>query len=289
LHGLYRQTETQYQLVVSLMGDVNGKTHTTQASHLTMQQFTEATSSLLQHFIDLVINISKQSVETAYKIDDMVQQMDGIFALLANIKTITDDTHMLALNAAVEAARAGEAGRGFAVVAAEVRRLSQHSRQFSERLRTQIEELKTTIAAVRKVVGGVASTDLNISLDAKGRMDAMMADIKKVNERMAQSLQEVSTVMHQMHADVGVAVHALQFEDIISQLLHHAEKPLGTLRCLGTALAEATETHDRKLLLALGTTLAHRRAEGQTDTRKAVAQTSMHAGDVELFEGKAVV
>jgi len=37
-------------------------------------------------------------VQTAYKIDDMVRQLDGIFALLANIKTITDDTHLLALN-----------------------------------------------------------------------------------------------------------------------------------------------------------------------------------------------
>jgi methyl-accepting chemotaxis protein len=271
VHGLYGQTQAQHQLVVSLLGDMTGQTSTTQASHLTMQQFTEATSSLLQYFIDLVVNFSKQSVETAYKIDDMVQQMDGIFTLLANIKTITDDTHMLALNAAVEAARAGEAGRGFAVVAAEVRRLSQHSRQFSERLRTQIEGLKTTIAAVRKVVGGVAATDLNVSLDAKGRVDAMMADIKKVNERMAQSLQEVSTVMHQMHTDVGVAVRALQFEDIISQLLHQAEKPLGTLRCLGTALAEATERNDSKQLLALGTSLAHRREEGQTEAHKAVA------------------
>src|SRR5712691_7175220 len=174
-HGLYNQTQAQHQLVVSLMGDMTEQTDTTQSSHLTMQQFTEATSSLLQYFIDLVVNISKQSVETAYKIDDMVRQMDGIFALLANIKTITDHTHLLALNAAVEAARAGEAGRGFAVVASEVRRLSQHARQFSERLRTQIEALKTTTAAVRKVVGGVASTDLNISLDAKGRVDAMVA------------------------------------------------------------------------------------------------------------------
>ena len=282
-HGLYNQTQVQHHLVVSLMGDMTGQTNTTQSSHLTMQQFTEATSSLLQYFIDLVVNISKQSVETAYKIDDMVRQMDGIFALLANIKTITDDTHMLALNAAVEAARAGEAGRGFAVVAAEVRRLSQHSRQFSERLRTQIEEMKTTIAAVRKVVGGVAATDLNISLDAKGRVDAMLVDIKEVNERVAQSLQEISAVMHQVHTEVGVAVRALQFEDIISQLLHYTVTPLGTLRCLVAALAEAAETSDSTPLLALGTTLAHRREERQMEADKPVAQTSMHAGDVELF------
>ena len=153
----------------------------------------------------------------------------------------------------------------------------------SERLRTQIEEMKTTIAAVRKVVGGVAATDLNISLDAKGRVDAMLVDIKEVNERVAQSLQEISAVMHQVHTEVGVAVRALQFEDIISQLLHYTVTPLGTLRCLVAALAEAAETSDSTPLLALGTTLAHRREERQMEADKPVAQTSMHAGDVELF------
>jgi len=283
LHGLYNQTEVQHQLVVSLIGDITGPTNTTQSSQLTIQQCTEAISSLLQYFIDLVVNISQQSVETAYKIDDMVRQMDGLFALLANIKTITDDTHMLALNAAMEAARTGEAGRGFAVVAAEVRRLSQHSRQCSERLRTQIEELQTTLAAVRKVVGGVASTDLHVSLDAKSRVDAMKVDIKKVNEHVAQSLQEIATVMHQIHTDAGVAVRALQFEDIVSQLLHYAEKTLGTLRRLGTALAAVADTNDSSQLLVLSTALAHLREEGQPEVLKPVAQTSMHTGDVELF------
>jgi methyl-accepting chemotaxis protein len=190
---------------------------------------------------------------------------------------------MLALNAAMEAARTGEAGRGFAVVAAEVRRLSQHSRQFSERLRTQIEELQTTIAAMRKVVGSVTSTDPHVSLDAKSRMDAMMVDIKKVNEHVAQSLQEVATVMHQMHTDAGVAVRAPRFEGIVSQLLHHAEKTLDTLRRLGKALAGVAETNDSAQLLVLSTALAHLREEGQTEVLKPVAQTSMHEGDVELF------
>lgn len=112
-----------------MLGDITGQGSADQVSYLTMQEFTQATSSVLQYFIDLVVNISKQSVQTAYTIDDMVRQMAAIFALLANIKIITNDTHLLAPHAAVEAARAGEAGRGFAVVAAEVRCLSQHARQ----------------------------------------------------------------------------------------------------------------------------------------------------------------
>jgi methyl-accepting chemotaxis protein len=281
--GLYTQTQAQQQMVVSLLGDVTGDAQAGPSSYLTMQEFTGATSTVLQYFIDLVIHISKQSLQTAYKIDDMVQQMDGIFGLLANIKTITEDTHLLALNAAVEAARAGEAGRGFAVVASEVRRLSQHARQFSARLGGQVEELKTTVAVVRQVVGAVASTDMNVSLEAKGRVDTMMEELQQVNGRIAQSLQAVSTVTAQIHTEIGVAVRTLQFEDIVTQLLGYVHKPLDTLQSLSAALDVVPHELDSTQLRALEATLAHLRAMGDTVLHNPVAQTSMCAGDVELF------
>jgi len=42
-------------------------------------------------------------------------------------------------------------------------------------------------------------------------------------------------------------------------------------------------TGSTRKLLALGTMLAHLREEGQTEAHKPVVQTSIHAGDVELF------
>jgi methyl-accepting chemotaxis protein len=282
-HGLHDQTQTQQHLVMALLGDLQGQATTSRSSYTTMQEFTEATSTILQYFIDLVINISKKSVETAYKIDDMVQQMDAIFALLANIKTITNDTHLLALNAAVEAARAGEAGRGFAVVATEVRRLSQHSRQFSERLGSQVEEVKATIADVRQIVGSVASTDMTVSIEAKGRVDAMLVDLKQDSERLAISLKDVSTVTGQIHQDIGLAVQALQFEDLVTQLLGYTQHPLTTLRALSVAVEEAAAAAAGEQLLSLQTSVARLQAARAEGYHKPVAQTSMGTGDIELF------
>ncbi len=85
--GLDTQTQTQPRLVRAVLGDITAHGSADQASYLTMQEFTQATSAVLQYFIDLVVNISKQSVQTAYTIDDMVRQMDAMCALLANIKT----------------------------------------------------------------------------------------------------------------------------------------------------------------------------------------------------------
>src|SRR3546814_3928049 len=91
---------------------------------ITHAQFTQRTADLLEHFVGLILQLSSESLRIVYRIDEMSEEMDAVFALLRNVDTIAEETNLLALNAAIEAARAGEAGRGFAVVAGEIRNLA---------------------------------------------------------------------------------------------------------------------------------------------------------------------
>jgi len=90
-------------------------------------RFAQHASQRMEQLVEALEQVSGQSSNTVQHIDQMAQHLDGIFALLEDVKSIADQTNLLALNAAVEAARAGEQGRGFAVVAAEVRQLAQRS------------------------------------------------------------------------------------------------------------------------------------------------------------------
>ncbi|MDH5189889.1 MAG: methyl-accepting chemotaxis protein [Gammaproteobacteria bacterium] len=234
--------------------------------------------------------MSKQSIEAVERMDEMGEQMDGIFALLTDVKAIADQTNLLALNAAIEAARAGEAGRGFAVVADEVRKLSHHSTKFNEEIRERIEAAKSSIDSAHTLIGAVASKDLNVAISAKGSVDVMLGGVRDMNEHIATSLGRVSDVADKIHTDVGVAVRALQFEDIVRQTIDYTFPHIDRIEELFSncieSLSSSTDMDAKQLeekLQDLRVCVVTVRNKWEPLFHKPVEQASMDEGDVELF------
>lgn len=193
---------------------------------INVNQFANETSKLIEHIINILVSVSKESMATVYHIDDMVEQMDGIFKLLENVQSLADQTNLLALNAAIEAARAGEAGRGFAVVADEVRHLSVQSANLNSEIVEHIQSTKGSIARVRETVGGMASRDMNETITAKERVNQLLGNITKINDYFTHKVGEATAVSEEMNSAVGNAVRQLQFEDIAQQTLYKLDTHL---------------------------------------------------------------
>ena len=247
----------------------------------------------MEQQVEALEEVSGQSSTTVTHIDAMAEHLDGIFALLEDVKSIADQTNLLALNAAIEAARAGEAGRGFAVVADEVRNLSERSTAFNEQIRKLAHSSKDSISRVRDTVSQMASRDLDRSRGARAEAAAMLERVDGINRGLGNGMREIAECNRAIDASVAEAVRSLQFEDIATQALGAAGVHLDRL---GAINREASSLQDllhrtggqggselQDALVQLGQRITQMRSEWERPPHKPVMQQSMDAGSVELF------
>lgn len=255
------------------------------SGEVTVKKLSQETTSILDFFVRHVLEVSKNSMGLVEILDNMSQQMNQVSATVGKIEKITRQTNLLALNAAIEAARAGEAGRGFTVVADEVRNLSKTTKGFSEQIHALVAQVQGSVAGANRIVAAVASKDMNVALNSRRQVDAMMAEIARLNARIYDKLADVEGVAKDVQARTARAVTGLQFEDLVSQLLAHVDRRIVAIERFAKLLeAEAargggrggSDAHVEALLQSA------RRASAETHA-KAVHQDRVAAGSVELF------
>lgn len=282
--GLSSKTELQQSLLKRII-DAQGE-------GVSVQDFASRTSDLLQHFVGMVVQMSRESLRIVYRIDGMAKEMDAVFGLLKNVNTIAEETNLLALNAAIEAARAGESGRGFAVVAGEIRNLASNSNQFNEQIGSHVERARLAMEQLRGLIGTMASQDLNVALSAKGGIDAMMEHVTESDARTTAVADQVVEISRGLGSDVSTTVRSLQFEDILGQLLRQTRTRLVELQEVVTEcthdIGDLAGTRAGAEALAAGAErirnrLAVQREKARLRSRGPALQSSMDAGEIELF------
>lgn len=215
---LDHQTAAQKKLIQDILDAISGAPGKN-ASHISVQTFARETSQVLHQFTDLLATVSKQSIRTVYRIDDMAHELDAVFKLVASVNEISEETFILAVNATIQAAHADGAGRSFSVIAANVRELSKKTRRFNEQIESQILKARQTVNEVREIIGDMASRDLNVALAGKERVQDMLLQLQAFERFVASSLDKATDSGGRIRTAADEAVTALQFEDIIMQLL----------------------------------------------------------------------
>lgn len=218
--GISNKSDQQRVKLLEIVELVHGtnKKNTTSGNEESMclKAFAGDLMKIIDQYVGLLVEVSEKSISAVHKIQDMSSHFDQSFTLLGQIRGIADQTNLLALNAAIEAARAGEAGRGFAVVADEVPTLSHNSNVLNDKIFETSENTKAAIQDVSHIVGDIASLDMNMAINAKAKVDAMLLHLESNNEKIEHAMEEVSSQTNLLKADVGRAVQTLQFADLIS-------------------------------------------------------------------------
>jgi len=288
--GLHKHTQQEFEVVSSLMDNLGSESN---SQAMGLQGFSDQIKDTLHNLIHSLSDSSVRSSDTVKKIDMMVGQIEVIFNLLEDVKGIADQTNLLALNAAIEAARAGESGRGFAVVAEEVRKLSLNSNQLNEQIRTQAEKAKTTVYQVREIVSVAATKDSQQAQQSEASVDEQLQSLEGINDGISNKLGDVSGIIKEIERNISDSMRALQFEDIVRQLVEQSSNHLNQLDELSKSMNRLivdTGNHNirndqdyKRRLNELSTTIRAHKAHLEESRMNRVHSGSMEAGDFDLF------
>ena len=238
------------------------------------RSFASSTEALMRQFVDEVVRVSRDSVRIIDQLAGLSAQVSGIVVNADAIDGLARETRFIAFNARIETHRAGDAGRTFKVVADEVKRLANASSNLSNLIRQNVSECNTQLAQVHKTSAGLASHDLSRAIESHRGLSAAISKLDAVNNELDSMLEVVST-------SVSEAVRALQFEDMVSQILNATVarvERIGEFSVRAVQILERAPQGERAAPMAA--LLQDMRTLGD---RVAVTQNSVEQGSVELF------
>jgi methyl-accepting chemotaxis protein len=257
------ESEAQRLMMESLMSTMASQSGATGGRrHMSVQTFARETGEVLQHFTEMFVAVSEESERTVKRIDEMATQLDAIFKLVGQVNEISEATFVLAINASIQAANArGAHGQSFGVIASNVRDLSRKTQQFNSEIGDQIEKARVTVNDARKSMCELATRDLNVAAASRQRVHEMLGEVTAFEAYTQETLGRANGAAVQIAAAASQAITALQFEDIVEQILGNVQHRI-----------------ERLAGLAVG-----RRPGGTAVLRDPVQQASVSPGDIELF------
>ena len=222
LTGLESQSSDQHQVLRSLIDQMLQMTesdHSQEQGQVSLQRFFDETNALIAEFVRKMSQLQTTSQGIASSFEQMQDQVTRINGSLNDIAAITKQTDLLALNAAIEAARAGEAGRGFAVVADEVRNLAARTGEFNVDIRNGLSDILSALQAVGLRIADATSIDMSIAEKSQATLHELGSELLELTSQAREHSRHITAVTEQMHNLTQEGVMAMQFEDIVTQMM----------------------------------------------------------------------
>ena len=292
-HGLEAHARSQQQLVLELTGQSQGASRAA-AGEVNFEVFTQGVEKVLGEFVAATTSNGEVARVLVEKMGQMSGNFQQVSRLLREVKKIANQTNLLAINAAVEAARAGAAGRGFAVVAGEVRQLSLDSNQFSDQIEEAFRTISQNVGEVEAAIQRMADSEAVLVHESRDKVASLLASSQAFHDRVESSVREISDLAGEVGREVAVAVTSLQFHDLVSQVVGHAEKRVELLAAMLENLRQvslevnAGGTQDQgdrlqRHLLAFREGLGEAAQLVESVRHNPVSQKTMEVGSIELF------
>ena len=249
LTGLESQSNDQRHILQSLIDEmlsVTGSDDSHAAEQAGLQRFFAETNNLIGEFVGKMEQLRTTSQGVAESFGQMQDKVARITGTLNDISGITKQTDLLALNAAIEAARAGEAGRGFAVVADEVRSLAARTGEFNVDIRTALDDILKSLRDVGERVNAASHIDLSVADRSRATLEDLGRELIELTEKAREHSTNITSITERMRDLTLDGVMAMQFEDIVNQMITRISQRTEKRRHLHARLPQPAQRPRRK-------------------------------------------
>lgn len=214
---------------------------------------------VLSRCVDDMVRIGESSVKIMMEVESLRGHTAKVAVRGQQIEKIASTTRMLSLNARIEAQRIGSAGAVFRVVADEIKSLANESGELSRAIRDALAVQSVSLAQTSTAVSKLAASDLDHAVASYQQLGDTIAKLAEMSSRSL-------AIFARIELETDAAIQALQFEDMLTQLLQSVSDKLEVVRtaCKAGSLAKLAELDARI-------------------QRDAVTQHSLGVGSVELF------
>ena len=289
-HGMHDHARHQHHVAVSVVEGAVGGKGTRQC-----EGFVKDTSIVMQLVVDRIVASSEVAAELGELTESIAASTRDMESIRSRIAAITEQAERVAHHAALEAAQVGEAGRGFAAVAAEVSDLSRRGSLFREEINQALQGMQVTTSKIEAAIRRTAGQDLDFALESKQRVEEIVVTMDEQDQTRVAALGQLARIADDVDAQVGRAVTALQFEDILAQLLGHVGRRVDAMDDVWKHLAGLARTlqHNAATANAPDALLSLRVETGRLSERLSamaqltennpVGQSGLKQGAVELF------
>jgi len=221
-------------------------------------------------FVDDLVSVSRQSMQIVEQVTIMSTDVQQMLVSVDQIEEMSGATRIIALNAEIESNRMVQ-GAPFRVVADETKRLAREAAHFSDEIRHAVDRCKTRLDSTKELVGKLASHDMTAALRAQNNLATSIETINSANADLLKTLAV-------MDEQVNAAITALQFDDILTQLLGTIDRRITLLQDVWLDSLPSGNDELSHMLEAW----KRRTAELDVDPRL-VKQESVASGTTELF------
>lgn len=149
---------------------------------LSMDTYVSSVAAVVHDLLQVILSVFKRSRTAIYRTEQMVNQVDNTLQVLFDLNNSAEETNLLALNVFFDAAKTGLTGNEAALLAEEVKKLSEHSIQFSKDIKSEVGGAKKTINEVKELIGSTADKELESTLKTKAVIDAQISKLSTLEK-----------------------------------------------------------------------------------------------------------